>query len=108
MSYDAQMAQRRRAPHRQGRRTTLTVPPEVLERAEQLATELGTTTNDALIRLAGEGAAMRERRARIEALAAERGAAIDALGGIGDARDLPSPEELRAAMLGGRDEDAAA
>lgn len=103
------MAQRRRAPHRAGHRTTLTVPPEVYARAEQLARELGTTTNDALIRLAGEGAAARERQARIAALAAERAQAIDALGGgLHDVADFPAPAELRAAMLADRRDDAGA
>ncbi|MDW5595077.1 hypothetical protein VSS74_12055 [Conexibacter stalactiti] len=101
------MAQRRRAPHRAGRRTTLTVPPEIHTEAERLAAELGTTTNDALIRLAGEGAAARERRARIAEIAAERAAAIDEVGGIGDAAAFPSPDDLRDAMLAGRRDESA-
>ncbi len=103
MSYDARMAQRRRAPHRTGRRTTLTVPPEIYAQAELLARELGTTANDALIHLAGEGAAARERHARIDALATERGQAIDLLdSGVLDLTDFPSPAELQAAMLSER------
>lgn len=81
------------------------MPPEVYEHAERLARELGTTTNDALIRLAGEGAAARERRERIDALTqARRAAVVDV--GFGDAGPFPSPEELREAMLSGRLEDA--
>ncbi|MDO8186493.1 hypothetical protein Q5424_24530 [Conexibacter sp. JD483] len=100
------MTQRRRAPHRAGRRTTLTVPPEVYTQAELLAHELGTTTNDALIHLAGEGVALRERRRRFDALAAERGTAIDLLDtSVRDLSDFPSPAELREAMLSGRRED---
>jgi hypothetical protein len=106
MSYDAHMPQRRRAPHRAGHRTTLTVPPEIYARAEQLARELGTTTNDALVRLAGEGAAARERRERIAALSDERRAAVEGVR-LGGTDSFPSPEELREAMLGGRRDDAA-
>lgn len=104
MSYDAQMAQRRRAPHRSGRRTTLTVPDEVYSRAEQLARELGTTTNDALIRLAGEGAAARERSERIAELAQERRAAVERVRPV-DTLPFPSADELREAMLAGRRDD---
>lgn len=107
MSYDALMAQRRRAPHRAGHRTTLTIPPEIYERAERLARELGTTTNDAVIRLAGEGAAARERRERIDTLADERRAAVESIG-LGAAEGFPAPDELREAMLSGRRDDATA
>lgn len=91
------MQQRRRAPRREGHRTTLTVPHTLLEDAERLADELGTTVNDAIVRLAEEGAAARERRAHIAAVATERRAAV-----AGEAHELPTPDALRAAMLGGR------
>lgn len=82
------------------------MPPEVYAQAELLARELGTTTNDALMHLAGEGAALRARRRRFDALAAERGTAIDLLdSGVQDPVDFPSPAELREAMLSGRLED---
>jgi hypothetical protein len=79
----------------------LTVPRSVLTAAERLANELGTTPNDAIVRLAEEGASARERRARIAAIAAERRAAVEEVGsGQGDG--FPRPEELREAMLAGR------
>jgi hypothetical protein len=95
---------RYRAPRREGHRTTLTVPRSVLTAAERLATELGTTPNDAIVRLAEEGAAVRERQARIAAVAAERRAAVEDVGAVrGD--DFPTPQELRDAMLAGRRAD---
>lgn len=90
------MDQRRRAPRREGHRTTLTVPHTLVEAAERLADELGTTANDALVRLAEEGVQARERRAHIAFVAAERRAAVSG------AASLPDPNALRAAMLGGR------
>jgi len=97
------MEPRRRAPRRTGRRTTLTVPRSVLDAADRLAQALGTTANDAIVRLAEEGASSRERRERIAALASERRAAVERAG-PGDALASPSPDELREAMLAGRRE----
>lgn len=77
------------------------MPHSVLDAAHRLARELGTTTNDALVRLAEEGASARERRERIDALASERRAAIERVG-LNDALVFPSPEELHEAMLAGR------
>jgi hypothetical protein len=79
------------------------VPPEVLEAAEGLAHELGTTTNDAIVRLALDGASARERRQRIETLASQRRAAVEEVG-LSDALGLPSPDEVHEAMLAGRRE----
>lgn len=95
------MDARRRAPRREGHRTTLTVPNSVLTAAERLARELGTSSNDAIVRLAEEGASARERRDRIDALASERRAAVERVG-LSDALTFPSAEELQAAMLAGR------
>jgi len=97
------VASRERAPRREGHRTTLRLPSPVLEAAANLAEELGTTPNDAIVRLAEEGAAARTRRERIAALAAERRRAVD-LAGDEDAPAFPSPDETRAAMLAGRSE----
>lgn len=97
------MERRHRAPRRDGHRTTLTVPHSVLDAAERLAVELGTTANDAIVRLAEEGASARTRRERIEAVAAERRAAVERVE-LGDATAVPAPDELREAMLGGRDD----
>lgn len=104
MRYDALMDPRRRAPRREGHRTTLTVPHALVEAAEQLADELGTTANDAIVRLAEEGAQARSRRAHIAAVAAQRRAAV-AGAGQRHAREVgpdAASAELRDAMLGGR------
>lgn len=94
------MEQRRRAPLRQGQRTTLRVPHALLRSASELADELGTTPNDAIVRLAEEGVAARGRRREAERVAAQRRDAV--VGGLADASGFPSPEELRSAMLSGR------
>jgi hypothetical protein len=77
------------------------VPNSVLTAAERLARELGTTSNDAIVRLAEEGASARERREQIDALASERRSAVERVG-FADALTFPSPEELQEAMLAGR------
>jgi hypothetical protein len=77
------------------------VPNSVLAVAERLARELGTTSNDAIVRLAEEGASAREHRARIDALASERRAAVERVG-CADALAFPSAQELHGAMLAGR------
>lgn len=71
--------------------------------AQVLAQELGTTTNDAIVRLAEEGIATSERRRRVERLARERREAL-ARTGFADAMSFPTPDELRTAMLSGRRE----
>jgi hypothetical protein len=73
-----------------------------MEAAEVLARDLGTTPNDALVRLAQDGMAAAERRQAVERLAAARRAAVADLGELGQATGFPSPEALRAAMLSGR------
>ena len=95
------MESRLRAPRRSGRRTTLTIPVSVLEQAEPLARELGTTVNDASVRLALDGASVRARREHIDALASQRRAAVERPG-LSEVVRLPSPEELREAMLADR------
>lgn len=97
------MEARRRAPHRPGHRTTLTVPIPVMEQAAGLARELGTTVNDAIVRLAQEGAAARRRREQIAALASRRREAVERTA-LSDTLALPSPDELHEAMLAGRRE----
>ena len=95
------MERRRRAPHREGHRTTLTVPHSVMDAADRLARELGTTSNDAIVRLAEEGASARERREQIAALASERRAAVEHVS-LDNASVFPSADEFREAMLAGR------
>lgn len=77
------------------------MPHSVLAAADRLAQELGTTANDAIVRLAEEGASSRERHERIAALATERRAAVERRS-LSDAQAFPSPEELHEAMLAGR------
>src|SRR4051794_8926643 len=98
-------SRRRRAPQRVGRRTTLRVPDHVIQAAEVLAAKLGTTTNDAIIRFAEEGIAAHERRQQIEEIARQRRDAVarSATAGVGGVQ-LPTPEEIREAMLSGRRE----
>ncbi len=79
------------------------MPHSVLDAADRLARELGTTTNDALVRLAQEGATARERHEQIAALARERRGAVERAG-LSDALAFPSTEELHEAMLAGRRE----
>jgi len=71
--------------------------------ADALARELGTTPNDALVRLAEEGMALNERRRAVERLARARRAAVASAEGV-DASTFPTPDEMRAAMLSGRSE----
>jgi hypothetical protein len=77
------------------------VPHSVLDAADRLARELGTTANDAIVRLAEEGASAREHRERIAALASERRAAVERADSS-DALAFPSADELHEAMLAGR------
>jgi hypothetical protein len=77
------------------------VPHSVLAAADRLAQELGTTANDAIVRLAEEGASARERHERIAALATARRAAVERRS-LSDTQAFPSPEELHEAMLAGR------
>jgi hypothetical protein len=74
-----------------------------LEEAGRLSRELGTTVNDAIVRLAQEGASARRRREQIAVLASERRAAVERVG-LSDTLSFPSPEELHEAMLAGRRE----
>jgi hypothetical protein len=92
---------RRRAPQRSGQRTTLRVPEDVMAAAVQLAEELGTTPNDAVIMLAQTGASVTQQRRVAERLARERRAAVGRVG-FEDAISFPSEDELQAAMLSGR------
>ncbi len=62
---------------------------------------LDTTANDAIVRLAEEGASSRERHAQIAALAAERRAAVERAGSS-DPLAFPLADELHQAMLAGR------
>ncbi len=97
------MEQRLRALHRGGTRTTLRVPDQVMQAASVLARELGTATNDALVRLAQEGVGLNERRRAIESLARARREAVANIEAV-DTDAFPTPDEMRSAMLSGRSE----
>jgi hypothetical protein len=65
-----------RAPRRSGERTTLRVPDDLADSVARYAEEHRTSANDALVRLAYDGAAIYEQEREIEQLARERGEAI--------------------------------
>jgi hypothetical protein len=94
-----------RAPRRVGSRTTLRVPDDLAETVGRYAEQHRTSTNDALIRLAYDGAKRYERKLTVEELAAERGAALDELM---ESEETPpgverlSDEEVTRAILGFR------
>lgn len=77
---------RTRAPRRAGERRQITVPPGLWASATALAAELGTTPNDALVRLAADGGrrweADRQRRERAAAVlqALARGLGLEEAG----------------------------
>lgn len=66
-----------RAPRREGARTTLRVPDDLAATVVRYAAQHRTSTNDALVRLAYDGAARFEREREIAELAAARLAAIE-------------------------------
>jgi len=90
-----------RAPRRVGARTTLRVPDDLAETVARYAEQHGTSTNDALIRLAYVGANRYDYEYTVEELAAERGAAIDRLDEVDippDEGDLTAEETTRAIL----------
>ncbi|HEX7291763.1 MAG TPA: hypothetical protein VF250_11620 [Conexibacter sp.] len=104
-------ARRPRAPRRTGARTTLRVPDDLAETVARYAEQHRTSTNDALVRLAYDGARRYDYRHTVEELAAERRAAIDRLHDEAippEAGDLTGEETARAILgfrLGLYDED---
>ncbi len=90
-------ASRERAFPTQGPRTTLRVPQHLASTADRLAEEVGTSRNDALVRLAARGAEVYEREARIAGRREERWAAV--VGNLSnlDNAEFPSEAEVREA-----------
>lgn len=88
----------------EGARTTLRVPAAVADAAALLADELGTTKNDAIVRLALAGARIVDRARAIAATRDARWQALVAHEHRADA--LPDAEAMRAAAFALR-EDAA-
>ncbi len=78
-----------RAPRRAGARTTLRVPDDLAETVARYAKQHRTSTNDALIRLAYDGAKRYEYDREVEELAQSRREAI--------LRRTPIPEGIRVA-----------
>ncbi|HXE46487.1 MAG TPA: hypothetical protein VN635_14995 [Conexibacter sp.] len=97
----ARPTRRPRAPRRVGARTTLRVPDDLAEAVARYAEEHRTSMNDALIRLAYDGAHRYDYEYTVEELAAERGAAINRLIDREippDAGDLTDEETTRAIL----------
>ena len=88
-----------RAPRRAGERTTLRVPADLAETIERYAVEHRTSTNDALVRLAYDGAARYEYDREVAQLARERAAAIMRLPDVEPGAEMPSAEETANAIL---------
>jgi len=91
-----------RAPRRAGARTTLRVPDDLAETVARYAKQHRTSTNDALIRLAYDGAKRFDYEHTVEELAAERRAAIMRLPTAPPDAQMPSGEELAEAILAWR------
>lgn len=98
-------ARRRRSPQRDGKRTTLRVPAELAATAAEYAEQLGTTPNDALIRLAERGAAIYEGQREVERLSAERTAAVMSVDPPDPDAEFPSSEWVDWAMRSARGEE---
>jgi hypothetical protein len=84
----------------EGARTTLRVPDAVAAAAQQLADEIGTTKNDAIIRLALAGARVVEAAREVSEKREARWQALvtDVVG-----EELPDADEMRAASFALRD-----
>jgi hypothetical protein len=85
----------------EGARTTLRVPDAVTDAARALAEELGTSKNDAIVRLALAGARVVERAREVADRRAARWEALLAADVAGTT--LPDPEEMQAASFALRD-----
>jgi len=92
-------AARQRAPRRKGRRTTLTVPDDLMAAVEEFAERMRTTTNDAIVRLARRGATLLEQEQEIERVAAQRRAAMLEAARASHPREYPPYEEAVASAL---------
>jgi hypothetical protein len=81
-------------------RTTLRVPADLAEKADGLARVLGTTANDALIRMAERGALLYAQEVQMAQAAEHQLAAIlDAHGEIPPDAEYLAPEAWREAAL---------
>ncbi len=96
---------RKRAPRVQGQRTTLRVPDTLIAQADLLATELGISRNDALIRLATQGAEIHERQRSIAERRDARWAAVMQQASAVGQGEFPSAEEIEQAIFGPHEDD---
>lgn len=81
----------------EGTRTTLRVPDAVADAARMLAEEVGTSKNDAIVRLALAGARVVERAREVAEKREARWQALLARDIAG--HELPDPDEMRAASF---------
>lgn len=91
-----------RAPRRTGARTTLRVPDDLAETVARYAEQHRTSTNDALIRLAYDGAARFEYDREVEQAARLRREAIMGRTPVPPGIRVPSSDETTAAILAWR------
>jgi hypothetical protein len=91
-----------RAPRRAGARTTLRVPDDLAESVARYAEQHRTSTNDALVRLAYDGAERYEQEREIEQLARVRREAIMRLSEVPSDIRVPTSAETTAAILAWR------
>lgn len=86
---------RRRAPRREGKRTTLRLPEPLATAAEEAARELGTTENDAVVLFALKGAALYRQQRDDERRGHERWTAVLDSGTM--SADYPTLDEMEQA-----------
>lgn len=91
-----------RAPRRAGERTTLRVPDDLAETIARYAEQHRTSTNDALVRLALDGARRYEYEREVEDLARVRREAILDRTPVPPGIRVPSSAETTAAILAWR------
>lgn len=91
-----------RAPRRAGSRTTLRVPDDLAETVARYAEQHRTSTNDALVRLALDGATRYEYERQVEELGAVRREAILRRTPVPQDIRIPSSAETTAAILAWR------
>lgn len=89
-------------PARPGRRTTLRVPARLEAEIARTAGELGISENEALVRLAEIGARAAARERDVRRVIDRRRAAVSGSRATGP-DPLPSPQEMREAILADRD-----
>jgi uncharacterized protein (DUF1778 family) len=93
---DSHARARRRAPRRDGRRTTLRLPDELAAVVDEAAAEAGTTENDVVVLFALKGAELYARRRATSKRGEERWRAVSA-GHAASTAPLPALGEMREA-----------